>query len=184
MKDFQIGSMSAPLSDEGLEIVLASFSELFNSVTFKHQRRMMMNLVCEARRVPYVLDLCTNYKIEDAINLISYKEHEKNQIPLNTTAVILPTEKRVGKIVREALSKDIPVISFINESVSEYIDNTCGVFVRKRGFSFCVEDFARILRMLYFDPEVRKLLHKGAKKKYAEISGVKIRTKAMYGVGR
>lgn len=173
MKDFQVVSLSKPLHDNGIEIVLAAFSQLYNSVTFKHQRKMMLNLVCEAPRVSLVLDYAIKYEIEDAINLISYQEDLKNQIPLNATTLLLPTEKRVGKLVRESLSKDVPIVSYVNESVSEYIDHTCGVFIRKRGFGFCVEDFSRTLRMLYFDPEVRKLFHRGAKTRFQEISGLK-----------
>jgi len=173
MKDFQVVSFSKCLCDEGLEISLAAFSELFNSVTFKHQRKMNFNLVTESNRENRVWEFAKDYGIEDALTLISYNEKEKSHLPINSTVLMIPTEERVGRLVREALAKDIPVMSFINESITEYVDHTCGVFIRKRGFSHCVEDFSRALGMLYFDPEVRKLFHRAAKNRYQEISGLK-----------
>jgi len=173
MKDFQVASTAEYLSKENLELTMAAFGEFYNSVTFKHQRRMQFNLICESSRVSEVLDFAEMYKIEDVLELVPFKaERQKDQLPLNSTLLILPTEQRAGRITREALSKSVPVVSYLNDSVGEYIDQTCGMFVRKRGFGFNVEDFSKILRMIYFDPEVRKILHKGAKAKYVQISGV------------
>jgi len=172
MKDFQVVCITDPLKDENVEIIIAAFSELYNSVTSKHQKRMQLNLICKSNRVSQILDFAEQYKIEGPIQLIPYNlERQKDQLPLNATVLCLPTEEKVGRLVRESLSKSIPVVSYLNESISEYIDQTCGLFVRDRGFGFNVEEYAKVLRMMYFDPEVRKLMHKGAKNKYTQITG-------------
>lgn len=178
MKDFQVSSLTLPLCPKGIEIVIGAFGDLYNSVTHKHQRRMALNFLCEQDKTAMVYELGSQYKVENALNIIPVKVEVKNQIPLSSTAIILPTEKRVGRVVREALSKDVPIISFANESVSEYVDHTCGVLIRPGTMWQCVEDFSRTLRMLYFDPEVRKLFHKGAQNRYKEISGVHVRKKS------
>ncbi len=172
MKDFQVVCITDPLKDEHVETVVAAFSELYNSVTSKHQRRMQLNLICRPSRVSPILDYAERHKIEEPLQLIPYNlERQKDQLPLNATVLFLPTKERVGRLVRESLSKSIPVVSFLNESVSEYIDQTCGLFVRDRGFGFNVDEYSKVLRMMYFDPEVRKLMHKGAKTKYLQITG-------------
>ena len=172
MKDFQVVSLTEPLIDEHIEVVLAAFAELYNSVTHKHQRRMQLNFICQSHKVATVLDFAAQHKIEAPLELIPYNaERLKDQLPLNSTALLLPSEERLGRLTREALSKDIPVVAFMNDTISEYVDQTCGVFVRNRGFGFNVESFAKTLRMLYFDPEVRKLMHRGARAKYLQISG-------------
>jgi len=172
MKDFQVVCITDPLQDENVEIVIAAFSELYNSVTSKHQKRMQLNLICRSKRVTTILNFAEQHKIEEPIQLIPYNlERQKDQLPLNATLLCLPTNEKVGRLVRESLSKSIPIVSFLNESISEYIDQTCGLFVRDRGFGFNVEEFSKVMRMMYFDPEVRKLMHKGAKNKYLEISG-------------
>ncbi len=172
MKDFQVVSHTEPLSDANVEIVISSFAELYNSVTSKHQRRMQLNFICKPERVSSILDYAAIHRVEEPLQLIPYnQERQKDQLPLNATVLIIPTNNKVGKITREALSKNIPVVSYTNDSVSEYIDQTCGIFVRKRGFGFDVEEFFKVQKMLYFDPEVRKLMHKGARNKYLQISG-------------
>ena len=172
MKDFQVVCITDPLQDEHAETIIAAFGELYNSVTSKHQKRMQLNLICRSNRVSTILDFAERHKIEEPIQLIPYNlERQKDQLPLNATVLCLPTKEKVGRLVRESLSKSIPVVSFLNDSISEYIDQTCGLFVRDKGFGFNVDEFAKILRMMYFDPEVRKLMHKGAKSKYIQISG-------------
>ena len=122
MKDFQVVCITDPLQDEHAETIIAAFGELYNSVTSKHQKRMQLNLICRSNRVSTILDFAERHKIEEPIQLIPYNlERQKDQLPLNATVLCLPTKEKVGRLVRESLSKSIPVVSFLNDSISEYL---------------------------------------------------------------
>ena len=172
MTDFNVLTLAKHLSDEELELVISSFSELYHRVTFKHHRRIKIKVVCSIHRAEWILTLARNYKIGSSLELIPDKDFiETDWSSQDASVLFLPTLKRAGRVTREALSQGTPVISFQNESISEYIDQSCGMLVRPRNSSQDVDAFSRILSMLYFDPEVRKLLKRGAERKYKEISG-------------
>lgn len=172
MKEFNVLTLGEELSEKELDLVIASFAELYHRVTFKHHRRIRVKVVCEIEQAEYALSLARNYKVGSNVDLIPHQEfYENDWLGHDISVLFLPTQKRVGKITRNALALNIPMVSFQNESISEYIDQSCGMLVRRQGTAQDKDAFSRILSMLYFDPEVRKLLKKGAAKKYREISG-------------
>lgn len=172
MKEFNVLTLGEELSEEELDLVISSFAELYHRVTFKHHRRIRVKVVCEIKQAEQVLSLARKYKVGGNVDMIPHQEfYERDWSGYDISVLFLPTQKRVGKITRSALAQQIPMVSFQNESISEYIDQSCGMLIRKQGMSKDKDAFSRILSMLYFDPEVRKLLKKGAAKKYREISG-------------
>ena len=171
MRNFQVTSSSHSVSDTDLEMTIAAFSELFHSVGGKHQRNMQFNMICEADRKGMVEEFAKEYKIIDKLNFIDFVAGDKNLLPRQSSLLLMLTEKRIGPLIRESLSKDIPVVSFVNESVSEYVTQKCGLFIKPAVFGFCVETVTNALRMLYFDPEALMLFQRSAKIRYFEISG-------------
>lgn len=176
MKNFQVTSTSRTISDAALEMTIAAFSELYHSVNPKHQKKIQFNLIYEEERKAMIEEFAIEYKIESALNLIQFVERDKNLLPRSSSVLIVLSEKRIGRIIRESLAKNIPVISFFNESVSEYITQACGIFIKPDTFGFCVEAAANTLRMLFFDPEAMLLFQRAANYRYLEISH-QIRTK-------
>lgn len=174
MKEFNVLTLGEKLSDEELELVIASFAELYHRVTFKHHRRIKMKVICDLKQGELVLSVANNHKVSTNVELISINDFNPDDwSSFGVSVLFLPTKKRVGKITRTALSQGIPIVSFQNESISEYVDHSCGMLVRAKDYSQNKDAFSRILNMLYFDPEVRKLLKKGAQTKFRQISGYK-----------
>ena len=60
----------------------------------------------------------------------------------------------------------MPVVCYESEILEEAIDSSCGMTIEQDNFQENVTEFSDVLRMLYFDPEARKILKKGALKKY------------------
>jgi len=172
MQEFNVLTLGEELSNDELEMTIAAFAELYHRVTFKHHRRIRIKVVCSLDRAEWVFTLARNYKIGSNLELIPKNDFDwSDWTPQEPSVLMLPTHNRVGKITRQSLSQGVPIIGFQNESISEYVDEGCGMLVRSRSSSQDLDAFSRILHMLYFDPEVRKLLKKGAVKKYREISG-------------
>ncbi len=172
MEKFNVLAIAEQLSDVELDLVISCFSELYHRVTFKHHKRISLKVICDLEQSETVLTLSRIYKVGPNVEVIpKHDEAALNWETLGISVLFLPTAKRVGKVIRTALSQSIPVVSFENESISEYIDQSCGMLVRRQGIGQNKDTFARIVCMLYFDPEVRKLLKKGATKKYKEICG-------------
>ncbi|MEL6637849.1 MAG: hypothetical protein AAFW73_13380 [Bacteroidota bacterium] len=179
MQDFNVLTLEEELSSEELELVVAAFSELYHRLTFKHHRRLKLKVVCGVDRAEWVMTLARNAKVGSSLELVPNNDFVRNDWSAQDASILfLPTHKRAGKITREALSQGVPVVSFQNESIAEYVDQSCGMLVRSRNRSQDIDAFSRILSMLYFDPEVRKLLKKGALVKYREISGFATRRRS------
>lgn len=181
MKEFNVLTLGEKLSEEELELVIASFAELYHRVTFKHHRKIRLKVVCNIQQAEAALTLATNHKVTSNVDLVSINDFDMTDwSSMDISVLFLPTKKRVGKITRTSLSQGVPMVSFQNESVSEYIDHSCGMLVRARDYSQNKDAFSRILNMLYFDPEVRKLLKKGAQAKYRAISNFKVGYNSRY----
>ncbi len=172
MEKFNVLAIAEHLTDVEVDLVISCFSELYHRVTFKHHKRISLKVICDLEQSELVLTLSRIYKVGSNVEVIPvHDEAALNWEKLGISVLFLPTDKRVGKVIRTSLSQSIPVVGFENESISEYIDQSCGMLVRRRGIGQNKDTFARIVCMLYFDPEVRKLLKKGATKKYREICG-------------
>ena len=80
--------------------------------------------------------------------------------------MLLPSADNITRLISEAFSFGLPVVCYDSEELEETVDPTCGMTVDNDNYQESVIGFSEVLRMLYFDPEARKILKKGALKKY------------------
>ncbi|MEL6863663.1 MAG: glycosyltransferase [Bacteroidota bacterium] len=167
MVPFNVVSLGGFLSRGELSIVCESFANFYRGVTSKHQRRSVLNIIDIEDHRSWLFDEVQELDILPALNIISSSNRmEIIKIYQQASVLVLPIERTVGKIIPEALAFGIPVVCFDSENMREYLDQTCAMFVRPQKLERSAPDFTDIINMLYFDPEVRKILKRGASLKY------------------
>jgi len=167
MSNFNILTLGEFISEEGIKTSIESFSDLFHEVTSKHQRKMQMTIITKGTMDAFIIDMVKKFEIEKAVNIIPWSKQEEIENCYNNSSVmLLPNEGKISKLVEESLSFGLPVICYENEYMHDVLDPTCGMMIEKEGYQQNVVKFSDVLRILFFDPEARKILQKGATKKY------------------
>jgi len=164
---FNVLALGEFIDDEGIDISIGAFAELFHTVTNKHQKKMKMMMITKGLKLDSINQKVKENQIENKFELINWNEQDKVESCYEDGSILLlPSSENLSKLISESLSFGLPVICYENEFNSDVVDQTCGMLIHKENNSDYVQAFSQMLRMLYFDPEARKILKKGAITKY------------------
>ena len=167
MSKFNVLSLGEFIHQEGIDITLEAFAEMYHEVTSKHQKQMSFAMVTKGILSDYINEKINNLKIQEAIEIVPWSEQEVIEDWYEKASImLLPSNGNISKLVSEAFSFGLPVVCYENEKLYDIIDHSCGMMVTNQTTQQNITNFSEILRMLYFDPEARKILKKGATRKY------------------
>ena len=166
---FKILALGEFIKDEGIDIALGAFAELYHTVTIKHQRKMSLVMITKGLQVDRIQEKTKELKIENKVELVNWGDQEIVEACYQDASImLLPSNENLSKLISESLSFGLPVISYDNDHNAEAIDNTCGMLIQEENMGENVLAFSNLLRILYFDPEARKILKRGAMNKYKD----------------
>jgi len=170
MKSFLVLAPGRFMNEPGVELAIKSFAQLYNNVTPKHQRRLNLVIIEEESHIPILQNQLSREPFGNAVRIISRRDIENTEIAYQSASLFLLPIKMDGyKVIPEALSFGLPILTYENPSNKTLLDNTCSMLVGRRSKDNPYEEFSRLLEMLYFDPEVRKILARGAIQKYEKV---------------
>lgn len=168
MKPFNVLSPGIFFDENIVHTTIKSFAHLFNNVSPKHKRRIKMIFVEEAEFIPKLKALLRFSGLENANIVIDRSVIDGVEGAYNDASIFLfPGIPSCNKIIPEALSFGLPILTFDTPSCKEYLDKSCSMLVRKQKYSDQSEEFAEMMEMLYFDPQVQQLMAKGAAHKFS-----------------
>lgn len=167
MSKFNVLSLGEFIHKEGIDVALESFADLFFDVTSKHQKQMKLIMVTKGALSTYIKEKAESLGIDQVIEIVLWSEQETiEEWYENASVMLLPSTDNITRLISEAFSFGIPVVSYESAHLEDTMDQTCGMMIEYDNFQENVVGFSEILRMLYFDPEARKILKRGAMKKY------------------
>ena len=167
MSKFNVLSLGEFIHKEGIDVTLESFADLYYDVTSKHQKKMKLIMVTKGILQDYIYERANKLGIKKVIEIISWSEQEEiEDWYKNASVMLLPSTDNITRLIAEAFSFGLPVVCYESETLEDAIDSSCGMTIEQYNFQENVTEFSDVLRMLYFDPEARKILKKGALKKY------------------
>ncbi len=167
MYPFSVLASSDITSDAGIEIVFRSFANFHHDLTPKHRKKSKLIFIDKGGYALTAIQWAEQLDIKTHVQVLNWKRIEAiNQAYDNATLFLLPSRTKIEEIVVQAFSKGIPVLSYKEEEQVHYIDHTCGTLIDYYSQEQSIEDFANMMRMLYFDPEACKMLKKGALTKH------------------
>jgi hypothetical protein len=157
MQSFTILSPLELCSREEMEIILRSFIDLYSTVTNKHRKKMRLLLVGMKSDFK---DLVAYYQQEVSAEAIQVVD--LNSKVWSESSVLLMPNCHQKSYIPRSLSAGVPILTYDEIPQKQYIDNSCGMLVKSHSKEHDISQFATFLNMLYFDPEARKMLQKGA----------------------
>jgi len=167
MSKFNVLTLGEFIHQEGMDIALRSFAELYHDVTSKHQKQMRLAMISKGILSDYIQDQIHELKINDAIEIVPWSEQEAIEDWYEKASImLLPSIDNISKLVSESFSFSLPVVCYENEQLHDIIDQSCGMMIDYGNTPQNILNFSEVLKMLYFDPEARKILKKGANRKY------------------
>ncbi|MFK8005782.1 MAG: glycosyltransferase [Saprospiraceae bacterium] len=167
MSKFNVLSLGEFIHKEGIDVALESFADLYYDVTSKHQKQMKLIMVTKGTLQDYIYERANKLGINKVIEIISWSEQEEiEECYKNASVMLLPSTENITRLIAEAFSFGLPVVCYESEQLDDTIDPSCGMMIEYDNFQENVIEFSDVLRMLYFDPEARKILKRGALKKY------------------
>ncbi|MEM1321741.1 MAG: glycosyltransferase [Bacteroidota bacterium] len=155
---------------DALALVIESFAGFYHNVTPKHQKRSRLSIIGGEEHLQMISDLRNKHELGDALVILTAEDEEAiRELYKEADVLFMPVKKMIGKVIPEALSFGLPILCYDTEDLREELDHTCGMFVTPyKMINHCIDEFTEKINMLYFDPEVRKILSKGAFKKYKD----------------
>ncbi len=148
--------------DDDLKSVVSCLSSLLYSFTSKHQRKTIFSFDIEENRIAVLRNFCELQEISDFVVVVdaaTVGDMAKN------FAVYVDFVDRVPlDSIMSMMSFGVPFLGLVTPDRKENLDNTCSILIPNKASVDTYSEVSTYLRMLYFDPEVRKILKKGALK--------------------
>ncbi|MEM9820467.1 MAG: hypothetical protein AAF985_05325 [Bacteroidota bacterium] len=166
MKPLHIIAFGKYLDEEGYQMIYQSFKELYKGVTPKHRKRMRLFIVDDFENNAQIWNRAAGYDIEEAITILNKDLDELEEIMRNGSALFMPGDRIPVRLISRAFSYGLPIIGYHQLQDFDLVDQTCSMLVRYRDRYQTITEFTQMLRILYFDPEVRKILKRGTIQKY------------------
>ncbi len=167
MTPFVVLSPGRFVDQTGVEIAICTFANLYHDLTPKHQKKIKLVIIEEADEIVHLEKQIAKENLKNAVNIIHRSDMDNVEAAYENASVFLfPAMVYSHKIIPEAMSFGLPILTYENPDFKDILDYTCSMLVDKR-YNYRGEDeFFNYLEMLYFDPEVRKILARGAMDKY------------------
>jgi len=157
-------------SPKEAQIAIESFAKFYASVTNKHRRRIRFIVSVQNAYYEGINQLGEKNNITDALRVIPWYQEEKiAEAYKEATLLFLPTNENILRLIQEALSKGISILSYDEIVQRQLVDHSCSILVPYISKEHSISSFSNAMQMLYFDPEARKMLKKGALRKYNSV---------------
>jgi len=167
MTPFIIIGLGDFIDNNHLEITVRSFANFYHNVTSKHQKRVELKLIDDRGNIQKIQQLTKYYKIEDVTEILTLDQQEDIEVKYKIASfLLLPLNRKVENIIQESLSYGLPILCYYSTGSDSLLDQTCSMRIDFENTETSVLNFAEVLKLLYFDPEARKIFKKGAVQKY------------------
>ena len=167
MYSFTVLALSDVATEAGIDIVFQSFAEFYHELTPKHKKKSKLIFIDKGGYALAAIQLAEQLDIQPVVQVLNWKRIDYIKSAYEAASLLLlPAKTKLESIIVDALSKGVPILSYLEKEQEQYIDHTCGTLIDYYSKGQSIEDFANVMRMLYFDPEACKLLKKGAFSKY------------------
>lgn len=161
---FKVLAFCEILDKSEKESIIQAFSSFYHDLTIKHQTKVELCMVDSTSNMKELDQFAWIFEIEK--NLIKVPAENPNIVSkffTQSSLLLQPTDTEGSQFIMKAQSLGLPVICNDTPENSVFIDQTNGIFLKSKSTKDQkVELIAKYLKMIYFDPEVIKILRKGA----------------------
>lgn len=166
MNPLKVITFGKYLDEEEYDIVCQSFRELYKNVTPKHRRNMRLVVIDEFENNAFLWKKAEEHGIENVLTIVNKEIDEVGPILENASVLLMPGDRIPVRLISKSFSYGIPIIGYHHLQDFDLVDQTCSMLVRFRNRYQVITEMTQMLKILYFDPEVRKILKRGTAMKY------------------
>ena len=170
LKPIIVLSPGSFIDKKSIDVAIKSFANLYHRLTPKHQRRLTLCIIEEEEDVPFLNRKLEEENIQAVSKIINRNDINNTELAYKSASVFLFPSKDSGyKIIQEALSFGLTILTFEHEDTKKELDSSCSILIRQSEEGREYETFSKKLEMLYFDQEVLEILKKGAQVKFEKL---------------
>lgn len=167
MKPFIVVALGRFLKENSVDVVFASFSEFYHSVSYKYQKGSQLILIDKQYNNNLNKELAIKYRVEGKTTLLSLNDQKDVENTYKEgSLLLLPRSINSSSIIKEAFLFGLPVIGYSNSSHDNLLDASSGLRIYFQSEQQAIQALAENLRLLKYDPEAVKMLKKGAAARY------------------
>lgn len=170
MYKFHVLASSDIASDAGIEIVFRTFADFYHGLTPKHRKNSKLIFIDKGGYALTALKWAEQLDVKSNVQILNWKRIELvTKACEESTLLFLPSKEQSKEVILDALSKSLPILTYREEEKVLFVDHTCGTLIDYYSKEQSIDDFTKVMRILYFDPEACKLLQKGALSKFSNL---------------
>lgn len=167
MLTFKVLTLGKFIKGSEIDISVSAFADFYHGITTKHQKQSSLHVIEEQAEINELVSKIKQESLSKAVEIIPWENQGKIEKIYKTASVLLiPSLRKLESVFSEALSFGLPILCFDHSGQEDYVDQTCGMLVKHSSPGRSIQDFSEMLQLLYFDPEARMVLKRGAKQKY------------------
>ena len=167
MYKFTVLALSDAASEAGIEISFQAFADFHHALTPKHKKNSKLIFIDKGGYALEALQRAEQLEIKSFVQVLNWKRIDHIQKAYESASLLLlPSRSKTKALIVNALSSGIAILSYREAEQEQFVDQTCGTLIDYYSDSQSIEDFANVMRILYYDPDACKLLKKGALSKY------------------
>ena len=164
---FNILSVGRFVSLKGFDLVISSFAKFYHQQTDSTQAILNLNLIGQGPEKEALMNLAVQLRVDHAIRFIDWMPQSAlNHYFRKADVFFFPSHEGAGMVVPEALSYELPILSFDNIGPGEFYTKNCGFKVAYSEPKESVNKFAKYLNFLLHETEVRLSMGSQARKQY------------------
>ena len=167
MKPFNLVALGRFLNGNSVSVAIKAYAKFYHGVSSKYQKKVHLTLIDKRYHHDLNMGLVLDYKLVKCVSMLSLQEQEKiEETYKNGSLLLLARKENSTSIIKEAFLYGLPVLCYANASYTNLIDASNSMSVDYKSDDQSVNEFAKFLDLLNFDPDVLDILRKGAMKKY------------------
>ena len=167
MKLFNIVTLGRFLEENSLAVALKAFAEFYHSVSRKYQKKTKLTLIDKRYHQSLNEKVIAEMGIQDCVSLLTLQQQKEIQAAYRTGSLLLLARKiNSSSIIKESFLYGLPILCYEHASHSNLVDSSNSMTFYYENDYQAIQNFARNLNLLNFDPDAVSFLKKGAASKY------------------
>ena len=155
---------------KGFDLAIEAFSIMVRELPYEDKQKCRLVLVGSGPEEHLLRRMVKDKGLELQVKFLSWVERDGlMQLMKNASVFLFPSHEGAGMVVAEAMSFGLPVICLDNEGPGEFIDNSCGIKIKKTSYHKTTNELGAALKLLYANPSKLDIMRAASRKRFEQL---------------
>lgn len=166
MSAFNVLTLGRFYDPEGFEFSLNIFEEFLNELTGKHHKKIKIQYVEDVDLIKSSVQEVRKLNCSNCLEVLNIENQAKIIEAYSQASILfLPTKAAKESIIVEALEHGVPILTYKLDDYGSLLHVAYSLTVQPGIKTQELSAFKALLKILYFDPEARRIMRKRAHEK-------------------